>query len=103
MPASASRSTTSPPDRSKRRRPNSDVRVRAAATSPTPSSGPRRPVFITGGVTPETVPGLAAAGARCFVVVRYLTESDDPRVAARALRRAIDAAVDAGVEDEIKP
>ena len=55
-----------------------------------------RPVFITGGVTPETVPGLAAAGARCFVVVRYLTESDDPRLAARALRRAIDEAMEDG-------
>jgi len=53
-----------------------------------------RPVFITGGVTPATVPTLAAAGARCFVVVRFLTESDDPRASARALRQAIDAAVD---------
>jgi thiamine-phosphate pyrophosphorylase len=52
-----------------------------------------RPVFITGGVTPVTVPGLAAAGARCFVVVRFLTESDDPRASARALRGAIDEAV----------
>jgi thiamine-phosphate pyrophosphorylase len=52
-----------------------------------------RPVFITGGVTPDTVPGLAAAGARCFVVVRFLTESDDPRASARALRHAIDTAV----------
>lgn len=51
-----------------------------------------RPVFITGGVTPDTIPGLAAAGARGFVVVRFLTESDDPRTAARALRRAIDDA-----------
>ena len=53
-----------------------------------------RPVFITGGVTPGTVPDLAAAGARCFVVVRYLTEADDPHTAARALRRAIDAALE---------
>jgi thiamine-phosphate pyrophosphorylase len=52
-----------------------------------------RPVFITGGVTPDTVPDLAAAGARCFVVVRFLTESDDPRASARALRHAIDTAV----------
>ncbi len=52
-----------------------------------------RPVFITGGVTPATVPGLAAAGARRFVVVRYLTESDDPRASARALRRTIEEAV----------
>jgi thiamine-phosphate pyrophosphorylase len=50
-----------------------------------------RPFFVTGGVTPETVPGLAAAGATRFVVVRYLTESDDPESSARRLRAAIDA------------
>ncbi|HUI05308.1 MAG TPA: thiamine phosphate synthase [Acidimicrobiales bacterium] len=49
-----------------------------------------RPVFVTGGVTPETVPGLAAAGARHFVVVRFLTEAPDPRRAASSLRAAID-------------
>jgi thiamine-phosphate pyrophosphorylase len=49
------------------------------------------PVFITGGVTPQTVPALAEVGARFFVVVRYLTESTDPTAAARALRQAIDA------------
>ncbi len=48
------------------------------------------PVFVTGGVTPEKIPDLARAGARHFVVVRYLTEADDPQRAARALRRAID-------------
>jgi thiamine-phosphate pyrophosphorylase len=52
-----------------------------------------RPVFVTGGVTPQTIPGLAAAGARCFVVVRFLTESNDPRSAATALRATIDASV----------
>jgi thiamine-phosphate pyrophosphorylase len=51
------------------------------------------PVFVTGGVTPDTVPALAAVGARHFVVVRYLTEADDPERAAGALRRAIDDAV----------
>ena len=49
-----------------------------------------RPVFVTGGVTPDAIPSLAAAGARHFVVVRYLTASADPRAAAGALRRAID-------------
>lgn len=49
------------------------------------------PVFVTGGVTPEAVPALVAAGARRFVVVRYLTESPDPRRAATLLRAAIDA------------
>jgi thiamine-phosphate pyrophosphorylase len=50
-----------------------------------------RPFFVTGGVTPETVPDIAAAGATRFVVVRYLTEAADPGDAARRLRDAIDA------------
>ncbi|HUQ62168.1 MAG TPA: thiamine phosphate synthase [Acidimicrobiales bacterium] len=50
-----------------------------------------RPWFVTGGVTPETVPALAAAGARRFVVVRWLTGAADPGAAARALREAIDS------------
>ena len=53
----------------------------------------RRPWFVTGGVTPETVPAMAAAGARRFVAVRWLTQAPDPRAAAVALRRAIDDAV----------
>jgi len=51
------------------------------------------PVFVTGGVTPETVPRLAAAGVRHFVVVRYLTRSPDAIRAARALRHEIDRAL----------
>ena len=51
------------------------------------------PVFVTGGVTPETVPRLAAAGVRHFVVVRYLTQAPDAIRAARALRHAIDRAL----------
>jgi thiamine-phosphate pyrophosphorylase len=51
------------------------------------------PVFVTGGVTPERVPALAEAGARNFVVVRYLTEASDPLGAARRLREAIDTAI----------
>lgn len=53
------------------------------------ASGEARPWFVTGGVTPETVPAMAAAGARRFVVVRYLTESPKPAEAARRLRAAI--------------
>jgi len=49
-----------------------------------------RPVFVTGGVTPETVGAMAGAGARCFVVVRWLTEAADPKAAAGALCDAID-------------
>lgn len=48
------------------------------------------PWFVTGGVTPETIPAMAEAGARRFVVVRWLTESADPRSAARALREVVD-------------
>lgn len=51
------------------------------------------PWFVTGGATPETVGAMAAAGARQFVVVRWLTEADDPEAAARALRRAIDESI----------
>ncbi len=48
------------------------------------------PWFVTGGVTPGTVGAMLDAGARRFVVVRWLTESADPKGAARALRDVID-------------
>jgi thiamine-phosphate pyrophosphorylase len=50
-----------------------------------------RPFYVTGGVSPETVPALIEAGATRFVVVRYLTQAADPEAAARRLRAAIDA------------
>jgi thiamine-phosphate pyrophosphorylase len=50
-------------------------------------------VWITGGVQPVTVAEMVAAGARHFVVVRWLTESEDPKSAAHQLRRAIDEAI----------
>jgi thiamine-phosphate pyrophosphorylase len=49
-----------------------------------------RPFFVTGGVTPETVVPMLEAGARRFVVVRWLTESDEPERNARAVRAVID-------------
>jgi thiamine-phosphate pyrophosphorylase len=54
-----------------------------------------KPWFVTGGATPETVGHMAAAGARQFVVVRWLTEASDPERAARALRDAIERALPA--------
>jgi thiamine-phosphate pyrophosphorylase len=54
-----------------------------------------RPVFVTGGVTPQTVRPMVEAGGRRFVVVRFLTEADDPEARARALRRSLDEALDA--------
>lgn len=50
------------------------------------------PWFVTGGAAPDTVADMVAAGARRFVVVRWLTESSDPERAARTLRDAIDRA-----------
>jgi thiamine-phosphate pyrophosphorylase len=51
------------------------------------------PWFVTGGAAPDTVADMVAAGARRFVVVRWLTEAGDPERAARTLRDAIDAAL----------
>ncbi len=48
------------------------------------------PVFVTGGVTPERIETLGAAGARHFVVVRYLCDAQDPLRSAQALRSVID-------------
>jgi thiamine-phosphate pyrophosphorylase len=79
-------------------RPGTGVGYAALAVAR--AAAARRPVFVTGGVTPSTVPELAAAGVRHFVAVRWLTEAQDPGAAARELRSAIDralAAVAAGV------
>jgi thiamine-phosphate pyrophosphorylase len=70
-------------------RPGTGIGYAALAVSRSPL-----PVFVTGGVTPASVPSLAAAGVRHFVVVRWLTEAPDPRAAARALRVAVDDAID---------
>ena len=48
------------------------------------------PFFVTGGVTPTTVGPMVAAGARRFVVVRWLTEAPDPEANARELVRTLD-------------
>jgi thiamine-phosphate pyrophosphorylase len=55
------------------------------------------PWFVTGGLTPDTVPAMVEAGARRFVVVRWLTEAADPGSAAKVLRAAIDRAVEGAV------
>ncbi|MDA8081522.1 MAG: thiamine phosphate synthase, partial [Actinomycetota bacterium] len=60
-----------------------DYAVRASSLSP-------KPVFVTGGVEPSLIKDLASRGIRHFVVVRYLTESPDPRLAARQMRTVID-------------
>jgi thiamine-phosphate pyrophosphorylase len=54
----------------------------------------RVPWFVTGRATPDTVPAMVAAGARRFVVVRWLTRAADPTAAARSLVHAIDDALE---------
>ncbi len=44
------------------------------------------PWFAIGGVTLETAPEVAAAGARGFAVVRAVLDAEDPGTAARELR-----------------
>jgi thiamine-phosphate pyrophosphorylase len=70
-------------------RPGTGAEYAGRATARSPF-----PVFVTGGVTPDRVDALVAAGARRFVVVRWLTEAEDPRAAATTLRQAIDSALE---------
>ena len=51
------------------------------------------PVWITGGVDPETVGEMIGVGARHFVVVRWLTDAPDPGQRARQLRQVIDSGI----------
>jgi thiamine-phosphate pyrophosphorylase len=48
------------------------------------------PFFAIGGIDAENAADVVAAGARRIAVVRALTEAEDPTLAARALRAAID-------------
>jgi len=66
--------------------------LRYVASTPT---GSLIPWFVTGGASPETVGAMVEAGARRFVAVRYLTESQEPEEAARRLRAALDSALSA--------
>ncbi len=61
-------------------RPGTGIAYIARAAEVTAAwPGGAMPFFVTGGVTPETIPALAEAGATRFVVVRYLTDASDPR------------------------
>jgi thiamine-phosphate pyrophosphorylase len=54
-----------------------------------------KPWFAIGGIDPENVSEVAAAGARRIVVVRAIRDADDPEAAAGALRAALES--EAGV------
>ncbi|HJR43996.1 MAG TPA: thiamine phosphate synthase [Actinomycetota bacterium] len=51
-----------------------------------------RPWFVTGGMAPDTLGPVLAAGGRRIVVVRAITESSDPPSAARRLKEMLLAA-----------
>lgn len=51
----------------------------------TTAAGPARPWFAIGGVDEARLPEVLAAGASRVVVVRAITEADDPRAAASRL------------------
>ncbi len=49
----------------------------------------RRPWFAIGGIDERTLPDAVQAGARRIVVVRAVTEADDPAAAVRSLAEAL--------------
>ncbi|HEX3785916.1 MAG TPA: thiamine phosphate synthase [Pseudonocardiaceae bacterium] len=51
----------------------------------------QRPWFAIGGIDADRLPSVLAAGARRIVVVRAITEADDPRQAAADLAEAMRA------------
>ncbi|MFE5567918.1 thiamine phosphate synthase [Amycolatopsis japonica] len=55
----------------------------------TTASGTTRPWFAIGGIDTERLPEVLAAGASRIVVVRAITEAEDPEAAARTLRSAL--------------
>jgi thiamine-phosphate pyrophosphorylase len=63
--------------------------VRAAADADAgedaEAGSPRRPWFAIGGIDSTTLPDVVGAGASRIVVVRAVTEADDPAAAVRAL------------------
>lgn len=56
------------------------------------ASRPSTPWFAIGGIDLDRLGAVLEAGARRVVVVRAITQADDPESVARALRRRLDAA-----------
>ncbi|WP_329068318.1 thiamine phosphate synthase [Amycolatopsis sp. NBC_01480] len=52
----------------------------------TAAAGPARPWFAIGGIDLERLPEVLDAGASRIVVVRAITEAEDPKAAARTLK-----------------
>lgn len=68
--------------------------VRRAEAADDGTNGGTVPWFAIGGIDLGNVEQVVEAGARRIVVVRAITEADDPAGAARALLAALDAAED---------
>jgi thiamine-phosphate pyrophosphorylase len=66
--------------------------IRYATAAAPPAEPGSRPWFAIGGIDPFRLDDVLAAGARRVVVVRAITEADDPQAAARALRAPLDQA-----------
>jgi thiamine-phosphate pyrophosphorylase len=60
----------------------------------TAAANPERPWFAIGGIDEARLPEVLAAGASRVVVVRAITEADDPRAAASRLAAALGRAPD---------
>ena len=60
----------------------------AAGLGGGPAAAPK-PWFAIGGIDPDTLPEVLAAGASRVVVVRAITAAPDPTAAARELRAAL--------------
>lgn len=65
--------------------------VRHAARVAPPGQAGARPWFAIGGIDLARIEEVVAAGARRAVVVRAITQADDPEAAARALRARLTA------------
>jgi thiamine-phosphate pyrophosphorylase len=74
-------------------RPGTGLTYVTQAARMTAGHRPPLPFFVTGNARPDTVEAMVAAGARRVVVVRWLTESDDPETAARQLASSLDTAI----------
>ncbi|HSP39290.1 MAG TPA: thiamine phosphate synthase [Frankiaceae bacterium] len=68
-----------------------DLLRRAVEIAP-PFHPDAKPWFVTGGVAPETLDDVLGTGARRVVVVRALTEADDPDAVGRELAARLAAA-----------
>lgn len=58
----------------------------------TAALAPAKPWFAIGGIDEQRLPEVLEAGARRIVVVRAITDAEDPRAAALALKSALNTA-----------